>query len=61
MNKHICILNETFLNAIEFYRQTFSFLYAVDNIVLSTICVMQFCMKKLPRLVLWYLQVNSHN
>ena len=55
MNKCICILNETFLNAIEFYRQTFSFLHAADNIVLSAIYVMLFCMKKLPRLVLWFI------
>ena len=45
MNKRICILNETFLKAIDSINEL-SFVHTVDNIILSTTRVMLFHIRK---------------
>ena len=50
MNKHICISNETFPKAVNSIDEL-SFLHIAHNIVLSTICVILFHMKRPPRLI----------
>ena len=50
MNKNI--LNETFLKAVDFIDEL-SLSCIADNIILSTICVMPFRMKKPLRLLPW--------